>query len=84
MLSLNFYTKAIHAEFNLPFPYNNREAFLSGEAFDLLFEKNCILVKSFSFHKNKKFREKYNLILDKNNEKNVILNLQYMASRCSR
>ena len=81
MLALNFFTKTIHFEFRLPFPYNNREAFLTGEAFDLLFEKNCILVNTYSFHKNKSFREKYNLILDKNKKSNVILNLHYMAGR---
>ena len=53
---------------------------MNGQAYDLLFEKNAVMVTCKSFHKNKKFIEENSINVKKNNSSNVTLDLDYLAS----
>lgn len=54
---------------------------MSGQAFDLLYEKNAIMVKCKSFHKDEEFMTNHSIKVTKNKEDNVTLDLDYMTSK---
>ena len=72
-------SKAVQVEFKIPFPYNNREGFFEGSAFDLLFERNTIMVLSKSIDKEDEMFE--TLEYEKNRKKNVMMKVFYLGGK---
>ena len=81
MKVINNCEQLVHFETQLPFPYQNREGFFHGQAYDLLFEKNAFLVHCRSYHDNKLLIESHAVPIQKNDPKNVIFDLDYMTSK---
>lgn len=72
-------SKAVQVEFKVPFPYNNREVFFEGSAYDLLFERNTIMVLSKSIDNDNELFQ--TLEYQKNNKKNVMMKVFYLGGR---
>jgi hypothetical protein len=81
MKKISHFSTTVHIEVSLPFPYKNREGFFKGEAYDLLFENNAIIVNCSSFDDNMAYKKRHGIRIVKNDESNVNVKLHYMSSK---
>jgi hypothetical protein len=80
MKKISHFSTSVHIETSLPFPYKNREGFFKGEAYDLLFENNAIMVNCSSIDDNTAYLKRHGLRIVKNDPDNVNIKLHYMSS----
>ena len=81
MKKISHFSTTVHLEIDLPFPYKNREGFFKGEAYDLLFENNAIIVNCNSFDDNVAYKKRHGIKIVKNDQDNVNVKLHYMSSK---